>query len=199
MQESYKLTEDKTKDCENNYSSNLDLQANQQETVSNVTEPKNKNFNFIKKKNNTNSTVDNNVLDKDNDSKRNNLDEINNVNNISNNDLNSDTKSFKSLKINNNFKNENISVNLDAGNDDEMNKSVINENNNTINLGGKNGFKYLKNKDAVKDTNANSNNFHKLSFLKKNQEKEKENEKRETHVNKQKTEEEDIKLTVILI
>jgi len=121
-----------------------------------------KNFNFIKKKNMPNNT--NIILDKDSEFQKNNLEEINN---ISNNDINSDTKSFKSLKINNNFKNENISVILDAGNEDENSKSVLTDNNNNSNIiGTKGGFRFLKNKETI-----NSNNSNKLSFIKKNQNK----------------------------
>lgn len=87
------------------------------------------------------------------------------LNNFSNTDINSDTKSFKSLRINNNFKNENISVILDTANEEDINKSV-----NTVNIinmiGNKGGFKFLKNKE-----------INKQSFSKKNQENEDEKAK----------------------
>lgn len=189
MQEANKLNEEKIRENEMNNSSNIEQQANHSESIHSNTETKNKNFNFIKKKNTINSNVNNNILDKENESQKNNLEEINNVNNISNNDINSDTKSFKSLKINNNFKNENISVILDAGNDDDINKSVITENTNSNNLGSKGGFKFLKNKDAGKETNPTSSNVNKLGFLKKHQEKDREDENSNKFIKENKTEE----------
>ena len=125
-----------------NLSNNLN--KSQPESVQN--ENRNKAFNFIKKKNTTANDLPGN--DKENEMPKSNLEELNNV---SNNDINSDTKSFKSLKINNNFKNENISVILDAGNDEDGNKSVITDNNLNLNtIGNKGGFKFLKNKEASK-------------------------------------------------
>jgi len=147
-------------------------------------ENKNKTFNFIKKKSSNGNNPS--VIDKENEIPKNNIEELNN---ISNNDINSDTKSFKSLKINNNFKNENISVILDTGNDEDVNKSLITDNNFNLNtIGNKGGFKFLKNKEVNKP-----------SFLKKNEETEE--EKANTKVNLEvhkKYEDEDLNLSVII-
>ena len=123
------------------------------------------------------------VNETENDIPKSNMEEFNNV---SNNDINSDTKSFKSLRMNSNFKNENISVIFDTGNDEDMNKSVNTDNNyNLNNVGNKGGFKFLKNKDCVKQ-----------DFLKKNQinEEEKSNFKKDLQA---KNTEEDLSLSVI--
>jgi hypothetical protein len=123
------------------------------------------------------------VNETENEIPKSNIEEFNNV---SNNDINSDTKSFKSLRMNNNFKNENISVIFDTGNDEDMNKSVNTDNNyNLNNIGNKGGFKFLKNKDCVKQ-----------GFLKKNQidDEEKSNFKKDLQA---KNTEEDLSLSVI--
>jgi hypothetical protein len=164
-----------------NLSNNLN--KNQQESAMN--ENTNKAFNFIKKKN----AQANNPISADRESEmpKSNLEELNN---ISNTDINSDTKSFKSLKINNNFRNENISVILDTGNDEDGNKSVITDNNLNLNtIGAKGGFKFLKNKEAAKP-----------SFLKKKEEtdQQKANVRMNLEVNKN-IEDKDVNLSVIII
>lgn len=159
------------------------LNKKQQESAQN--ENKNKAFNFIKKKNAPASNLT--ATDRENEMPKSNLEELNN---ISNTDINSDTKSFKSLKINNNFRNENISVILDTGIDEDGNKSVNTDNNLNLNtIGAKGGFKFLKNKEAAKP-----------SFLRKKEETEQEkaNVRMNLEVNKN-FEDEEMNLSVIII
>lgn len=119
-------------------------------------------FGFIKKK------INNNNINNQNDSEtQKNNDEIN----LSNNDINSDTKSFKSLRMNNNFKNENIKINMDGEKDDDIKSINLQQNNfnTSFTKENKKSFNFVKNKTSDSKSILGQNENTKITTVEKNE------------------------------